>query len=299
MAQIKSGDPHGLYRVQIGFVNSLGYNFGQANPEGTINDGTTFSSYITRFAKAAEMAIPDRTVIDFTGGDVWTGSFVYGITSLGSSTLTLSTIDTNMISMVSNSKVDQSTNTRLTIYAENIMLPSPPQVFMATTFRIQSKDADTKGANKYITSVMPRLWVSPKGITGAPNFQAPGESQYTIVPTVAGRMPHGIAFTEAAQSFENDETPNYYIISDYPIHFVGHQAAAGANATINLPYRPVGSAATYATPNSTTQPVQVVVDGVVVDATSIDPVTGVVVVPGPFSGGEYIGVQYETLYVLP
>ncbi len=290
MAQIKYGDPHGLYRVQVGLVGDDGYNYGTAGEE--MVNGTTSSAYVIRYAKAAEIAMPDRTVIDFTGGDVWTGSYVHGITSLGSFTLTLSTVDATLISMVAQTKVDQTTNSRWSIFADNIMLPTPKQVFMCTTFRIQSKEPGSKGANKFMHQIVPRCWLSPKGVSGAPNFQAAGEYSFTIIPTVGEVIPHGVAFTTERQDFADNETPVLYLITDNPIHFVGHKAGAGVSSVITLPFSPVGVQGDYAVPDSDAQAIQVVKNGVITDAAAVDVANRTVTVAT--SPGDYVGILYET-----
>lgn len=295
MAQIKVGDPHGLFRVFVGLVDSNGYNYGTSQLSAA--EGTQLNPYTVRYAQNAEIAMPDRTVIDFTGGDIWTGSYVYGITSLGTFQLTLSTVEADLIALLSASGVDQTQNTRQTVYGENIMLPTPPQAWMMTVFRIQSKEQGTTGANKFLTVVLPRTWVTPKGISGAPTFQAAGTYGYTIIPTVGDRMPWGPAFSTTALNFSEDQSPNFYVITDNPVHAVGFIAASGeTDETITLPFLPV--AHDYSTPDSSTQPVQVYIDGVQTNATSINASTGEVVVPADttFSGGEYIGIFYETNY---
>ena len=83
-----------------------------------------------------------------------------------------------------------------------------------------------------------------------------------------------------------------YLITDNPIHFVGHKAAAGVSSTITLPFSPVGVQADYASPNSSTQAIQVVVNGVVTNATSIDVANRTVTVPT--TAGDYVGILYET-----
>lgn len=276
-------------------VNDQGYNFGTAGPE--MANGTTTSSYVIRFAKAAEIAMPDRTNIDFTGGDRWTGSYLHGITSLGTFSLTLSTIDANLIAIVAEAKVDQTTNSRWSIFGDNILLPTPNQVFMCTTFRIQSKETGTKGANKFIHQVVPRCWVGPKGVSGAPNFQAAGEYGFTIVPTIGERMPHGVPFTAAKHNFEENETPLYYMITDNPVHFVGHKAAAGASSIITLPYNPVGVQTDYDTPNSSTQAIQVVKNGQIVNASDIDLENRTITVST--NEDDYVGILYETDLITP
>ena len=301
MAQVKIGDAHGLFRVFVGLVNGVGYNYGTAGADA--GENTLLAPYNIRFAQSAEIALPDRTVVDFTGGDIWTGSYVYGITSLGTFQLTLSTVEADLIAMLSESSVDQTLNTQQTIFSDNIMIPTPPQAFMMTVFRLQSKEAGSKGANKFLTIVLPRVWVTPKGISGAPAFQAAGTYGFTIVPTVGDRMPWGPTFGTTAMDLYEDETPNFYVVTDYPVHTVSYLPDTGdVTATINLPFKPIGTASDYTSPDSSTQKVQVYINGVQTDADSIDPTTGVVVVSPiapatEFTAGDFIGVFYETNYI--
>lgn len=178
-----------MYRVFVGLVGSDGYNYGTAGE--SVGTGTVVSPYNVRFAQSAEIALPDRTVVDFTGGDIWTGSYVYGITSLGTFQLTLSTVEADLIALTGGSTVDNTLNSLQTIFAENLMRPTPPQCWMMTVFRLQSKEAGSKGANKFLTIVLPRTWVAPKGVAGAPAFQTAGTYGYTIIPTVGDKMPWG------------------------------------------------------------------------------------------------------------
>ncbi len=127
MAQISVGDPHGLYKVYVGLVDSSGYNYGQAGTG--VANGTLISPYQIKQAKNATMPVPDRTVIDFTGGDVWTGAYVYGFTSLGQGDLDTATIDADLIALVGGSAADNTTNTRTMMFAENVNKSIPPQVF--------------------------------------------------------------------------------------------------------------------------------------------------------------------------
>ena len=298
MAQIKIGDPHGLFRVFVGLVDDSGYNFGTAGPG--VAEGTLVSPYLIRYAQSAEIGLPDRTVVDFTGGDVWTGSYVYGITSLGTFELTLATVEAELVAFLSDSTVDSTTNSRQTIYSDNIMIPTPPQAWMMIVFRIQSKEVGQKGANKFITIILPRTWVSPKGISGAPTFQGVGTYGFTLVPTVGDRFPWGLPFACTNLNLEQDETPMLYIITDNPVHTVGYIAGAGnATETITLPFEVYGE--DIASPDSSVDPLQVYIDGQAQNADSVDADLGEVVVSpispaATFDGGEYIGVFYETNY---
>lgn len=295
MAQVKVGDAHGLYRVVTGIVGVDGLNYGTAG-EG-VDPGTSLPGYVIRYAQSGEFQMPDRTVVDFTGGDIWTGSYVYGITSLGTFELTLSVVDATMIAFTSGAKVDQSTNTRWTIFSENVMRSTPPQSWLLMNYRFQSKETGSKGADLYMNTFIPRAWISPKGLSGAPNFQSAGTYGYQIVPTVSDKTPHGIAFTADVQGWQENETPVFYAITDNPLYICSHVAnPTGGTDYISLPYKPVLS--DYTTPDSSTQPVQVVVNGTKQDAVSIDIDNALVEVDG-LSEGDYIGILYETAYETP
>lgn len=292
MAQIKIGDVHGLYRVFVGLVDVDGYNQGQSAT--TPANGTLLSPYVLKYAQNAEFNLPNRNQIDFTGGDVWTGSYVYGITSIGTFSLVSSTVETDLIALLSSSSVDQTLNTLQTHFVDNIILPTPPQAWMMTVFRIQSKEAGSVGADKFITMVFPRVWVSPEGISGAPTFQGQGTYNFTVIPTVGDRMPYGPLLSTTSMDIYENITPNYFVITDNPTHAVTFYAETGATEVVTLPYKPV--AYDYATPDSDTQPVTVYVNGVQVDATTINSTTGEITITQAFSGGEKIGVFYETNY---
>lgn len=292
MAQVKIGDAHGLYRVVIGNVGRNGYNYGTAGQNA--EPGTTLPGYVIRYPQNGEFQMPDRTVIDFTGGDVWTGAYVYGITSLGTFQVTLSVVDATLIAFTSGSKVDQVSNSRWTGFAENVMRPTPPQSWMILNYRLQSKEQGSKGADLFMNTIIPRCWINPKGLSGAPAFQSAGQYGLQVIPTVSDRLPHGLAFTADAQGFEENETPVMYFITENPLYLVGHIADPTAGVDyISLPYKPVSY--DYTTPDSSSDPVQVLVNGVPTNATSIDEETGFLEVGG-LTEGDYIGVLYETLY---
>lgn len=299
MAQVKIGDAHGLYRVMVGLVDNRGYNYGTAGAG--VAEGTLMSPYLMRYPKNAAPGLTDRTVVEFTGGDVWTGSYVYGITSLGSFSMTSSTVEADLIAMLGASSVDNTTNSRVVMFSENIMLPTPPQVFIIIVFRLQSKEVGQKGANKFMSYVLPRVWVAPKGVTGAPSFQSAGEYEFSVTPTIGDGFPWGNSFSSTNMNLQEDEGPMISFISDNPIHAIGYIAETGASSvTITLPFKPVGI--NIASPDSSIDPVQVYINGIQSNADSVTVANGQIVVSPispavTFTGGEYIGVFYETNYV--
>ena len=90
MAQTLSGDIHGLYTVFVGLVTGDGYNQGTAAGDG-LPSATLVSPYRIRYPKECSIPIPDNKIIEFQGGDVWSGSYVYGIDAMGSGSLVSST----------------------------------------------------------------------------------------------------------------------------------------------------------------------------------------------------------------
>ncbi|RMG84831.1 MAG: hypothetical protein D6712_10605 [Chloroflexi bacterium] len=299
MAQATKGIAHGLFKVMVGLVDDNGFNYGTAGAGAA--EGTTLYPHILTEAQSATLPNPSRTTVDFTGDDGWVGSYIYGITSIGTSEVTSATMDSTLIALLSNSSADSTTNSRFTMFSENVLENTPPQVWVAISYRLQARDSGIKGANKYITSILPRAWVTPAGLSGAPSFQSQGTYSYTLQPTSGDRFPFGLRFECTNLSLANNEGVAVHLISDNPVHMVGHVATnAATTETITLPFK-IAGATSITTPDSSTDPVIVTIDGKVVDATSVDIANSTVTVSPispatSFSGGEYIGIFYETNY---
>ena len=97
MASIKRGSPHGLWRVLAQLVGTDGISYGTAGED--LAAGSTTEPLILQYPKTATLPSPDATVIDFTGGDVWIGSYQYGIASLGSFDFVTQDIDADFVAM--------------------------------------------------------------------------------------------------------------------------------------------------------------------------------------------------------
>lgn len=241
------------------------------------------------YPKNASLPLPDRTVIDFTGGNRWLGAYQYGITSLGSMAATFDNVDADLVAMLSGSSVDQTTTSAWTIFSENLLALSIPQVAVLVTFQLQGRGAD-EGGDFFITGVIGRSWAAPKGFTNAPNFQAAGEYNVQITPTSTNVFPHGVAFG-ANQDWQGNATPLLWIISGRPIHIATY-IGNNTETTFTLPYLPTSNNVTQST-----SPNQVAVNGTPTAPSSISTSTGEVVMGSAPAAGAYVGIMYETNFV--
>lgn len=288
MVQVKSGSPHGLAFVQVALMGPDGRHYGTSGYGAAA--GVNSHAYLCRNPTAADLPLPDRTTIDFQGGDKWLGSFQYGITSLGSFNITLDNIDATLIAMVTGSLVDQTTNQKWTIYSENILASSLPQVCILVTFRLQSRESGTDGGSYYITYMINRAWMAPKGVTGAPSFQARGQYTFQITPTASDKMVTGLAFG-ANQNYDNNRTPIVAIISDNPLGlsmFIGD----GADTTFESGYR--GLTTNVDSDNGTNHMVK---NGTITDLSTYVTTTKVATLTGAGTTLDYHSLLYETGFV--
>jgi len=288
MAQIKKGDAHGCKAVQIALMGTDGYAYGQSGYGQTAN--TVSGAYLANTPKSATIPAPDRNVIEFTGGDKWLGSFQYGFSSVGAFDVVMSGYDADLIALVTGASVDQTTNEDWSIFSENDFQTSMPQVCALVTYRIQARGTN-EGADLYITSVISRGWMSPKGITGAPAFQAAGEYTYSMTPTAATQLPNGMLFSATAMNLAEDKTFRTHIISNYPIALATY-IADGSATTFTLPYKPVSSVVTVNdTPNFMT------VNATPTAASAVSTSTGQVTLSAAGTSGDVVVMLYETNFV--
>lgn len=284
MVQIKRGSAHGFAFAQIGLVSQGGAHYGTAGPSAA--NGTTTHAYLVREPKSADIPQPDRTVIDFTGGDRWLGSYQYGITSLGSFSLTINPVDATLIALASGSSVDQTTNAEWTIYSENVMAASLPQVCLLLTWRLQSRETGTDGGDYFLTYIIPRAWMAPKG--AAPAYQTAVDYQFQITPTASDRFPTNEPFG-VNQDFQDNKTPVVAVISDNPLGLTTH-ISDGAATQFSLGYRPVSTDTT-----STNGKNHYVSGTVATNVTSVALTNGLVTAAAG-TAADYRAMLYETVF---
>lgn len=214
MAQVKKGGAHGLWKVCAQLVGADGISYGIAG-SGLANGANT-TPRILHYPKEAGIPIPDRTTIDFTGGDRWITSYQYGLNSLGSFNFSIQDVDADFIAMCTGTNVDQTTNTEWTEYTEDLIRAEFPQLSLMFIYRLQSFEPATFGQTFYVQSIVPRAWVAPQGLQGAPSYQSPGTYQFQVTPSSNGKHIHGTNFGANLGATDNI-VALYHVISSNPL----------------------------------------------------------------------------------
>lgn len=236
MAQVIEGYSHGLYKIVAQLTGADGSSYGVAGDG--ISAGANSNAYVMDWPQSANIAIPDRTTIDFTGGDRWQQSYQYGITSLGSFDFSLENTDPTMTALCTGTLVDQTTNAAWTQYTEDILAGARPQLSLMIIHKIQSAEQSTFGQTKYVNTIIPRCWIAPKGVSGI-NFQAKAASTFQVTATGAARAIDGEAFAANLNAADN-RVAWYHIISDYPLAMVAAKANATSHNIVGA-YKPISS----------------------------------------------------------
>lgn len=297
MAQVTKGAGHGLYKIIVQKTGTYGNSYGTGGQG--ISNGTTAQSYVLHYPKGATLPVPDRTTIDFTGGDSWMTSFQYGINSLGSFDVTAADVDAAFNALITGTLVDQISNQAWTQFTYDELNKIRPQLSMMVIWRLQSTEADTFGNTYYLHTIYPRVLIAPKGTTGAPAYQSAGEATYQVTPATAGRDITGVPFGANLNATGNTLV-SYQIIADNPLYMVS-QRVSGATGSVISSYRPAVTTVGTAT-NTKNLLVKFVESTGVATAGVADTVT---IATGTFAfgtaltpaAGDMIHVLHETQYV--
>lgn len=238
MAQVTRGGGHGLYKIVVQLTGQYGNSYGTGGTG--IANGTTSQSYVLHYPKSATLAVPDRTTIDFTGGDAWLTNFQYGINSLGSFDMTAAEVDATFNALITGTLVDQTTNAAWTRFTYDELGKVRPQCSVMIVWRLQSFEDATFGNTYYVHTIYPRCSIAPKGTTGAPAYQAVGEATYQVTPSAASRDLVGLPFDSSLNATGNT-LASYTVIADNPLYMVSQRANAATGSVVG-DYKPVSSA---------------------------------------------------------
>jgi len=292
MAAIKKGGQHGLWKAVIQLVGSDGISYGQAGD--TITAGTISQGYVAQFPKTAGISAPDRTTIDFTGGDRWVTSYTYGINSLGSFDFSVQDEDADLIAMLTGTAIDSTTNTEWNIYTEDLLATQFPDVSLMLIWRVQSFEDSTFGQTFYVHQIVPRCSIVPKG--GEHAYQSPADQTYQVTPKTNKRLINGT--TVPTTLLATDNTLVYYkVVSANPLYMFVMKANA-ASATAVSAYKPVTS--TVGTASATKNLVVKVVTGTatpgVADTVTVATGTFAIGTALPVASGNMLHILHETNY---
>jgi hypothetical protein len=292
MAQIKKGASHGLWKVLVQLTGADGISYGQAGSG--LAQGSTSQAYVVEHPKTANLPQPDRTTIDFTGGDVWYMSYQYGINSLGSMSFTTQDEETDLIALSTGTLVDQTTNVEWSEFTEDVLSPSTPQVSLMFIYRMQSVEPATFGQTFYVQTVIPRAWLSPKGITG-PAYQAAAEYNWQITPASSDRHVNGMDYDANLGAYQN-RVALYHIISDNPLYmFVKRAVAASPTQTsMTSAFKPITSS--VGTANNTKN--QVALYRPSTDIVTLGVADTVVTTTGVFTIGTALSIAIDDVIIV-
>jgi hypothetical protein len=288
MAQIKKGAIAGFPYAQVWRVDDDGYAQGQLTTPDSPGTDVTTSAYLLRDVKTAGFSLPANVKIDFTGGDKYLGSFMFGIASVDAFDFTTAYLDANVVALVTDSSVDQTTNADWSVFGNNEMNPTLPQCGVMLQTNFQSKESGTAGLNYWLNVIIPICQISPKPPQLA--FQSEAPTTYTVQPSVATKWPNGDAF-DSNQGFENNECVAYYIVTNNPLAITTYNAD-GIETTFTAGYRPIS---TVVTVNDT--PNHFAVNGTPTALSSIVTTTGVATMSAAGSSADRNVLMYETQFV--
>jgi hypothetical protein len=288
MAQIKKGAIAGFPFAQVWRVDNDGYAQGQLTTPDSPGTDVTTHAYLMRDVKTAGFALPQNVKVDFTGGDKYLGSFMFGIASIDAFDLAAAYLDANVTALVSDSSVDQTTNTLWSVFGMNEMNPTLPQCGVMLQANFQSKEPGTSGLNYWLNLILPICQIAPKWPSLA--FQSEAPSSYTIQPSVATKWPNGDSF-DSNQGFEGNETVAFGIVTDNPLAITTYNAD-GIETTFTAGYRPISTTVTV---NATQN--HLAVNGTPTALSSIVTSTGVATLAAAGSSADRDVLMYETRFI--
>lgn len=284
---IQQGNAAGLHALQIFTVNNSGIALGQLDPTATPTPDTTSSAYLVRGATSSAFSPRTPTVVDFRDGDTFKGQMSFGGGDLQPFDISLDQSHPSLFAMVNNSSVDSTTNSVWRIFGANPNEEDLPTVGMILTQKYQSRESGSDGVNYYLNTIIPRaeIRVNP----GGAEFQARSEWSLNVTPTMASKLPNGVAFG-SNQGFEGNQTDAIYIVSKKPIALTTY-IADGIETTFVAGYRPSYSTVTLAAAENF-----FAVNGTATALSSISTTTAVATMAAAGSSGDVNVLMYETSF---
>lgn len=291
----KKGATHGLYKIVLQLVGQTGTSYGIAGS--TLASGSTSQAYVVDNPKTEGLAVPDRTTIDFKGGDRWLFNYQYGIDSLGSFEFTTQDRDADLTALMTNSLVNTTTNTQWIEYSENPLNTTFPAMSMLIIYRMQSTDPTTFGQTYFVNTFLPRVTINPK--RNGQSYQSPVDMTYQVTPSTSTRRVNGEAFGSELGLADN-ATPMYHIITDNPLYMFVMRSSGTSVSAVGA-YKPVTSTVgtTTASKNRIVKFVDSTATATVGVADTITVATGTFAVGTALTvaSGDLVTLLYETNYI--
>lgn len=286
MAQTKTGFLANFEYAQIWRVDDDCYAMGTlATPNSPVAD-TEYAAYLLRNVGSNSFAAPSRSKVDFMAAGRTVGSHQLGLSSIDQFDLVTADIDADTFALVTDSTVDQTTNTDWTKFAANNNLTTLPRVGLSLHYAMLQTSTTCTGAIKWLNLIFPACQISA-GFTGlTPGTEAPLTMQ--VQPTMTGKWPSGLAVTQMA--LEDNRDFVYGIISDNPLAIITY-FADGVTTVWNTVYKPTSTVVTI-----NDSPNEFAVNGTLTALTSIT-TAGVVTMAAAGSADDINVLTHETEFV--
>jgi hypothetical protein len=286
MTQITKGAITGFAFAQMWTVKDC-YSYGQLNTDTAVSTPATSHAYLIRDPKTSGVPQISREVLTLTGGDTIKGARMFGPSSIDSFQITTTTLDADLVALVTRTSVDQTTNDVWSEVGFNYGLGNLPNVGLSLHANFQTIDESCDTLQKWFNLIFPSCQISPQYPT--PSFQAEADMTWQVQPSMVGKRPNGDAF-DSNLGLENNQDLAYAIISDYPVALTTW-FADGIATTFNTAYRPMSTTVTV---NSTQN--HFAVNGTPTALTSIVIASGLATAAAAGSDGDVNVLMYETQF---
>lgn len=242
MASPNSGFLAGFELAQVWRCGSNARMYGQTDPLGVIPD--VMSPLMLLNPRSAQFPALNRTIINFTGGNKWRGSMMFGVAQVDQFPLVLADQNATLTAMAGGSNADSSTNQEILMYSDNMELTDLPLLGLALTSQFQSAEEGTDGETYWATILFPKVQIAPT--FAAPNFQASADVTYNVIPHRTAYLPNGLPLSATGMSLARNSAMMIIWISQYPILFAS-AIGDGTDVSWQMPYKPKSTAVGTAT----------------------------------------------------
>ncbi len=287
------GGLFGFDRIDIWRVNSSGLATGQLDPDNLASD-TTSHAFEVSGAISAELPGANFGTFEFRGGGAFEGKADSGLENLSDGTIQASQADIALAVLLAGGNQDTTTITGgPIIWSTNDLNPSPVQVGMMLTRKVQSRVSGSAGINSYATVIYPLVQMR---LINANFSQEAGVNvgavTLSVKPQVASKMPWGEAFS-STQGWYNNNNIWFGIRSDKPWALTTW-IADGIAVIFTTQYRPTNADAASGRGNNL-----LAINGTPTAPTTFATATGLVTVAAAGSDLDIHHAFYQTSHVTP
>lgn len=238
MANPQSGFLAGFEFAQVWRVGSNSRFYGQTDPLGVIPDVMTPLMLLN--PRSAQFPALQRTTVNFTGGNRWRGSMMFGVPQVDPFPLVLADQDARLTAMAGDSVADEVTNAEMLMYSDNMENTDLNLLGLALTSHFQSASEGTEGETFWATTLFPKVQIAPT--FAAPSYQAAADVTYNVIPHRSTYLPNSMPLSSTAMALARNTAMMIIIISANPILFAS-AIGDGTETAYQLPYKPKSTAA--------------------------------------------------------